>query len=673
MSPLFSKTKFKQHLLFCLSFICIGVFANDSIPKQPFSEVCKNADAYMLYSYTDVAYSKSWRNYRRHVSFQNKIVINNKSGVDKFAFLSLSKSTIDDLSTITIKTLKSDGSIVKLDSSLILNRQKKEEQTDLINFPIPGVEAGDTIEIKYTYTHKLKLYELGDFVNLFNAIPSLNTEYTIQTPPNLVIMYKEYNGFPKPQVLVNDTLIYCVFKMKEVKALEGNKYTCLPCELPYLFYSVNNKDDDIRNWKDVYNQEFNYMTQPLSLDYEKKSYYRRWKKRIIDDEKDSSKYYKFELLHNDILKNFAIEEPKEEEFIKSTGYFLKEQRFDPISIRRLYRQLLEDLNIKYWAVFARSKRSGEIDPGYIRKGEFDHIFFAYENGKGFLSFLYPHDVNYKYQINEIPTSLYNTKAVIAQPFLKGKIKAKDKYINYDLEVAEADSVQINLITLPGMNANLNYLNQYIYCDVDIENKNTTFNSSLRISGGLSTDLRSFFSMLDKNQEMNDYYSAFAKFEDDKTALEIDTITNITFKNTAPFLYNFNAKGTIKNSVTFISDNMISITLDKLIRNSKIESEKDSIDLNYYLDYSYSDVSTFNLKFPRDIKVLNLEDFNRSIKNDVGEYFFQINLGSSNDELVIQSCYIITKDFIDKEEYVQLKELNNLVQEVKNFRLLIKVL
>ena len=107
---------------------------------------------------------------------------------------------------------------------------------------------------------------------------------------------------------------------------------------------------------------------------------------------------------------------------------MKEQRLDPISIRRLYRQILEDLNIKYWAVFARSKRSGDIDPYYIRKGEFDHIFFAIEKSDGSLSFLYPHETTYKYQLNEIPTSLYNTEAVIVRPYSDGKVKARDRYI-----------------------------------------------------------------------------------------------------------------------------------------------------------------------------------------------------------------------------------------------------
>ena len=70
--------------------------------------------------------------------------------------------------------------------------------------------------------------------------------------------------------------------------MKDNEYTCLPCELPYFYYSIDTEADYLRNWKDVYNEEFNILTQPLFLDYEKKAYYGRWKRKIIDEEKDSS-------------------------------------------------------------------------------------------------------------------------------------------------------------------------------------------------------------------------------------------------------------------------------------------------------------------------------------------------------------------------------------------------
>ena len=116
---------------------------------------------------------------------------------------------------------------------------------------------------------------------------------------------------------------------------------------------------------------------------------------------------------------------------------------------------------------------------------------------------------------------------------------------------------------------------------------------------------------------------------------------------------------------------MSLTLDNIIRHSQIESDEDSIDLNYYLDYSYSDIFMLILKFPCDIELLNVDRNEREIKNSYGAYMFHVNL-VNNNQLIIQSNYEISKDVIPKADYLQLKDLNGLVKEVKNTRLLIKL-
>lgn len=672
MSRLFLKISVKISLVLWITVtFCSGILAIDNNPDPTFEEHCKNSDAYLLYSYTDVTYSESWVFNSRLTSIQRKLVVNNRSGVEKYAFVNISKDVADHLKTIQINTLKADGTVVKLDSSLIFKHQLNAEQTEQINYPIPGVEPGDTIAISYMYAEDLQEYEMKDFVNLYRPLPSFTTEYSIRTPPDLFVRYKTYNGFPEPGILKNDTLTYCLFKMQHVKGLSENRYTCQPCELPYMYYSVDKEKNDIRTWKEVYNQEFNFITQPLSLDYEKSSYYRKWKKKVIGEAADSNKYYKLHLLLTDIYNNIQMEPFKKGELIKSSGYFLKERRFDPISIRRLYRQILEDLGIGYRAVFARSKQLGKIDPYYIRKGEYNHIFFAFENSQGTLNLLYPHDVSFKYQIGEIPTSLYNTEAVIAKPYLTKKIKRSDKFIGIDLKMAEVDSVIVNLIKLPEMGANYNYIKQVFYCDVDVRNKNTSFKSDFSVSGGLSTDVRSFFSLLNQNKEMNDFYDALAEFESDETALKIDTVIKAKLNDARPFVYNISAQGKLTKSLSFINDSMVSITLDNLIQHNQVESEIDSMELNYYLDYSYTDLLMLVLKFPCNIELLSFDGYRIDIKNNVGEYIFNLNL-TDNNQLFIQSDYKISNNVIPKSEYDQLKQLNELVQEIKNIRLLIKL-
>lgn len=659
--------------LFALFMAMATTFAvaNDSIPTNEFLKLCKTSDAYFLHSFTDVSYTKEWGSNKRYVSINNKMVVNNRAGVEKYAYLSLSEYVSNHIYEIGVRTLKANGSVIELDSSLVFKQKTKGKKFGAIEYPIPGVEPGDTIETTYIYTEYLKSHQMMDFVYLYSEVPSLKTEYSIQTGPELNVRYKGYNNFPEPQVVANDTLIYCVFQMEKLKGLKQNEHTCLPCELPYMYYSMENKDSEVNTWKSIYNEEFNIITQPILLDHQNAAFYGRWKRDVLGEAKDSSKYYQFKLLHKDIFDNFLVDEIDPSEILKSSGYFLKQKRFDPHSIRRMYRQLLEDLDINYWAVFARSKRAGKIDPYYIRKGEYDHIFFAYQDEDNRLSLLYPHDANYKYQIDEIPTSIYNTDAVIAKPHLDKKLRRGQKFIDRDLELAEVDSVMVSRIKLPGTNADLNQVKQILYSDVDMVKKETPLRYRFSVSGGLFTELKEFIQLLAKNEEVSEYYDAMETVEGEKDVIKIDSILDFSTKDKKPFGYNMYAEGSLQGVVTFLNDNMVSISLDKLLDHYQVDSDEDTVDLNYYLDFAFNDFGLIVFKFPKEIEVLGIEGYNAEIKNEIGEYTFTLKCVNGN-ELTLQSHYKILQDEIGKNQYPMLKQLNQLVKEIKNKHIVVKL-
>lgn len=663
--------------IFYICLICLFFFSfistNDNKKSDSFLTLCKNSDAYFLYSYNDVTYVKNWSRYKKYTSVNNKLVINNTNGVDAHAFLKLDEYESNHIQSIKIKTLKADGSVIELDSSLVFKKDTKNKKFGVINYPIPSVEPGDTIETSYVYTENLKKHELSSFVDLHKSLPSLNSQYSIKTEPGLYVRYKTYNNFVKPKIVSNDSLLYVQFAMDSIKGFVDKKYSCFPCELPYMYYSLENKDSKSRTWINVYNEEFNFLTQPLSLDYNNSTYYKRWKRRVIGKAKDSSKYYKFNLLFNEVTENFKIEPTLPKELIKSNGFFLKEKRFDPISIRRFYRQILEDLDIKYWAVFARSKASGPIDTDYIRVGEYDHIFFAYEDKEGDLKFLYPHNNSLMYQIDEIPTNLYNTKAVIVKPVYKEtkKNSKKVKFITRDLEMAKVDSVLTSAIKLPGMNFKNNYINQTISGKINFKEKNTSLRYRFKVSGGQSTELRTYFEMINKNKELSNYYDALSEFEGVDNTIQIDTVIGRKLNTKKPFSFILNANGTLNNAIKFLNENMVSISIDKLLQHNQLESDSEVSELNYYLDYSYSDNFLFYLNFPSEIKILGLENGNINYKNEYGEYFFEIKKNKKN-QVLIKSRYKIKEHLIPKEKYIEIKKLNEQVKNIKSKRLIIKL-
>lgn len=674
MNLSFSKNKKVSLFIICLGvfFYSFKSFIKDENPDpDPFLELCKNSDAYYVHSYTDVTYAKYLLGYKRYVSVNNKLVVNTTKGVENYAFLNLDEYESNHIESIEIKTLKADGSVVELDSSLVFKRNSKRKPFGAINYPIPAVEPGDTIQTNYVYYENLKRSNMMAYVNLYSNLPSLNSQYTIKTGSGFAVRYKTYNEFPEPEVVSNDTLVYLQFSKEKIKGLEINEHNCLPCEKPYLYYAIENKYSKVRDWKQVYNEEFNILTQPMAIDKEKSSYYKRWKRRVIGTAKDSSKTYQFNLLYNEIVDNFKMEKPRAKEILKSSGYFLKQKRFDPISIRRFYRQLLEDLEIEYWAAFGKDKRSGAIDMDYIRKGEFDHIFFAFEDEKGSLKFLYPNEEFYMYQIDELPTSIYDTKAVLVKPYLKRKKRKKDKFITRDLKLATVDSVSVATVKLPGIDYNRNYIQQTISSNVNIEEKKTTFRYRFKISGGFSTELRSFFSMLDRNKDVSDFYDALTEYEGSDNTVQIDTITSRVQNRDKPFAFVMSGKGTLNNAVSFINDSLVSVSIDKLIQHNQLETASKSSDLNYYIDYNYSDYFIFYLNFPCSIEVLGLENSTVDFKNDFGEYFFKLEKSKDN-QLKFQSNYKVLKNLIPKEKLLELDLLNEQIKNMKSKRLIVKL-
>jgi len=633
--------------------------------------LCKNADAFYLFSNTEVSYAKNWSKYRKYVSIHNKLVINTTKGVENYAFLNLSKYESNHIKNISIKTLKSDGSIIELDSSLVFNKNSKTKTNEAIKYPIPGVEPGDTIETSYTFTENLSKKDLKSYVSFYTNLPSKNANYFLKSDSELMVSYKPYNGFPEPKIISKDSIVYLQFTMAKIKGLVENKYNCIPCELPYLYYSIENNKSGLRTWKDIYNEEFNYLTQPFALDLEKASYYKRWKRKLLKNVRDSSNLYKLNILYSEVLNNFEMGPIHRKELIKSSGYFLKKKRFNQLSIKRFYRQLLEDLEIDYWAVFGRSKRSGSIDPFYIRKGEFDHVFFAFKNEKGAIKVLYPHEEFYKYQMDEMPTSLYHTNAILVKPIAIEKKRKKDKFITRSFSLATVDSISASEIVLPGMNANHNYINQMVSINVVPKEKKNSFRYRFKVSGGLSTELRGFFNMLQQNKEASTFYDALSEFEGTDNAMQIDTVKNIKFSSTKPFSYIMNSEGSFQNTIKFVNDSLITVSLDKIIQHNQVESHSTSLKLDYYLDYSYSDSYLLYFNFPSNIEVLGFEKSTINYTDDLGSYYFDIKKSKPN-QLKIQSKYKILKNRIPKENFNKLKLLNEQVKNIKNRRLIIKV-
>jgi hypothetical protein len=650
----------------------------------------KNEDAYYIFTKTELVLTNKILSLPENTvvtqltsdkimittTIHQKLKINTKTGVDNYAFIYINKDIYSHIKSLEVSTVKPDGSVMLMDSTHIFNIKIESDENEIqkvnqMRFAIPGVEAGDVIDIIYTVLEED--VELNNqFANVFmqRELSSASSTFSISVPRPYTIFYKCYNRFPDPVVEVSDKLVNCVFKLNNLQAVKPNQYSCLPCNLPYFYFSLEyNKQTITTKWKDIYYYVFNYLTKPLNNDPENFYYYERWAKKIYRCCEDSSKYYVLKLLMADIRDNMKIKNLGPDEQFKSAGYYLKKGYIDPINIRRLYRQILTDLHIDYWAAFGRNKWAGPIDSYFIRKNEISDIFFVYTDENNKMSYLYPHNEYYKYEINELPTYLYNTKAVIVKrahssPYIMGSSPSNYGTI-FD------DSVIVQTIELSAGNKNTNYLKQLITYHSDFSLSNDTFNAEFIISGGVSTKYRQVFSFLHDNEEVNQLYQSLFDYKEMGPAFRIDTVIKRELTHEQPFKYKAVGLGTINKGITKISDSIISISLNEVIFHDQVDTETGTAESDYLLDYAYTDILQLFISFSEPFEILNQGDLNRTITNETGEYTCKINTLSENS-ISITSEYCINKDYIKKDEYRLVADINNMINEIKNSRLMIKM-
>ena len=178
-------------------------------------------------------------------------------------------------------------------------------------------------------------------------------------------------------------------------------------------------------------------------------------------------------------------------------------------------------------------------------------------------------------------------------------------------------------------------------------------------------------MVSQNEDLSDFYDALSEFEGSDNTIQIDTVISRKLNKNKPFTYIMSAEGTLNNAIKFINDSLVSVSIDQLIKHNQLESSSDASDLNYYLDYNYSDHLIFFINFPCKIEVLGLENGLVDFKNDFGEYFFELKMNKDN-QLVLKSNYKILNNLIPKENLHELRLLNEKVNKVKSKRLIIKL-
>ncbi len=149
-----------------------------------------------------------------------------------------------------VRVINSKGKVITLDENDIKESKDEESESVLRYFALEGIDLGSEIE----YYFLLRSYPTytGSQIVMQGSSPKKNVEFTLITPPNLVMAVKSYNGLPDMVYdSTNEEQNILNLSLDNISGLKNEDFSNRDANLQYLIYKLdkntsNNKKDLVR-------------------------------------------------------------------------------------------------------------------------------------------------------------------------------------------------------------------------------------------------------------------------------------------------------------------------------------------------------------------------------------------------------------------------------------------
>jgi hypothetical protein len=254
-----------------------------------------------------------------------------------------------------------------------------------------------------------------------------------------------------------------------------------------------------------------------------------------------------------------------------------------------------------------------------------------------------------------------------QPF-KMPVPELEKFMKIYFRLKYDYDIETKVIKLPAGTPNKNYIMQQNLLNVHMDDNSCSFHNQVKISGAVSTKYRSFFSLMERNREMNRYYSTVAEelFQNKQN----DTSYIADYKNTYPYELKIVHKGKISDCIQKIDSNLYLVSLKDMIFHDKLALPDEKRIYGVSPEFVYSDFIQLIMKFEEPVELLNIDKLDGMIENDFGSYYLRARLVDPHT-IFVNSHYSIKQDFLPSENFEKLMELNRLLNKSVLKKLIIK--
>jgi hypothetical protein len=600
-------------------------------------------------------------------SIYQRIKFLTNRGVNKYTRFYIKREKNQSFEILDARTIKPGNKVVPLTNGdlkqLVFNYSSKgtDDFVEEIRFSIPGVEAGDEVEIIY----KLASARLttGEDVFMFSNLPCMRSTFAYISDNYIRSEVKDLSSMPMPQVEKNSLYTIYRWEMKGLPGLGREENSIPTLTMPYvsiivrvaqLKYGNNFLHDQTispSTWQGIFDETNNYFDY---IELQTPQDTSAFKKFILDKvgipaADPSALFDQFCSFHKFICDSLSLVDWNELLENKPLLYYLRNKRADRFHLFALYRKFFETMGIKYYMGYGRNKYQGVFDTSLVASHHITENFMAVKDASGVLHYLIIGSPENKFYIDEVPYYLEGTTVALVTK-----------------SSMEPNKTEVIFRKIIPTTPDVNFHNEKIKVVMGFTNKEDSYDLRDYYSGLLSNETRHLFAKMFEKKFYNEYLKGL--FPDSKmdSAVVLENSTTYPFPVTVHYFFRN------PSLLTEITDSVYAISLKKLFHFAVIESTDIPRTLDYYSERKYHHQCDYQIQFEQPVEIINNKKLSLQEENQFGVLEAQVGeLNSST--LMVHLDYKVKSFRLPSENYKDLKALENSFDDFINSFIIIKKL
>jgi len=561
-----------------------------------------------------------------------------EKGLKDYTRFSVERGNRMSIAILDARTRKASGEIVDLEAKEIkeLEYNAEKDLTDkgkYLLFSVPGVEVGDEVEIVVTYEGSTLLS--GGNVFLHQNLPTLKSEFQLFVDEKIIIFNAALNGMTKPKVETPNDHYRFTWSAENLPGLYDARNAIPGNTLPYLIYSFDysrfygSLPPAVPNdWRELIldlTDRLDLKTNSKKLD--------AMMQEILGDKIDASKIEQANIVHQYFNENITLKRLAENEKSGYVDTYFKNKVADWTALVSMYDAAFKWIGLNYYFGTGRSKYLGPILLSFPTDYQITDYFYAVEEENGAMHIYMPKENNKKWQADEIPSNLRNTRVYILS------MKDKETFKQLDFQ-----------------NNRFNQNQMLFKGKADINLAEGTMKHILQesISGEISMEYRDRVYAANRKDELAE--NATRKWQDKIPNAQVSDVKLSDYPTENPYKYKIDYKVETPEQISEIETGIYKIQVGNCLTHNVLEVQKRKRLLDYCPDYAFMEAYNYVLNLSDNATLQNKANVDVKVDNEVGIFELMVNQVKPN-MLSVRSRYVIKVNSIAPDKMQLLYDLN----------------